>query len=433
MTKDYRNKKSQDKGKKKKNEVHVTEDELMTDEISEMNLSAVVTEANLVGNPREWWIDTGATRHICADSRMFSTYQKVENGDHLTMGNSSTSKVVGQGTVVLKMTSGKELTLKNVLHVPDIRKNLISGSLLSKNGFKLVFVSDKFVLTKNDVYVGKGYLTEGLFKFNVMTVMRGSANNNNKASTSAYIIESQNVWHGRLGHVNYDTMRKLINMELIPKLTIDNQHKCEACVEAKLSRTSFHSIERSSEPLELIHTDVCDMNIVQSRGGKKYFVTFIDDSTRFCYVYLLRSKDEAIESFIHYKNEVENQLGKRIKRIRSDRGGEYVSPFGEYCSNHGIIHETTAPYSPQQNGIAERKNRTLKEMMNAMLASFGIPQNLWGEALLSANYVLNKLPHKRLDKTPYELWKGHVPSYKYLKVWGCLAKVMVPKPKKVRI
>ena len=175
------------------------------------------------------------------------------------------------------------------------------------------------------------------------------------------------------------------------------------------------------------------MNIVQSRDGKKYFVTFIDDSTRFCYVYLLRSKDEAIESFIHYKNEVENQLGKRIKRIRSDRGGEYVSPFGEYCSNHGIIHETTAPYSPQQNGIAERKNRTLKEMMNAMLTSSGVPQNLWGEALFSANYVLNKLPHKRLDKTPYELWKGHVPSYKYLKVWGCLAKVMVPKPKKVRI
>ena len=148
MAKDCRNKKSQDKGKKKKNEAHVTEDELMTDEISEMNLSAVITEANLVGNPREWWIDTGATRHICADSRMFSTYQKVENGDHLTMGNSSTSKVVGQGTVVLKMTSGKELTLKNVLHVPNIRKNLISGSLLSKNGFKLVFVSDKFVLTK---------------------------------------------------------------------------------------------------------------------------------------------------------------------------------------------------------------------------------------------------------------------------------------------
>ena len=118
---------------------------------------------------------------------------------------------------------------------------------------------------------------------------------------------------------------------------------------------------------------------MQTRGGKKYVVTFIDDSPRFCYVYLLRSKDEAIESFIHYKNEVENQFHKKIKRIGSDRGGEYISPFGEYCSVHGIIHETTAPYSPQQNIIAEHKNRTLKEMMNAMLTSSGLPQNLWGK------------------------------------------------------
>ena len=188
-------------------------------------------------------------------------------------------------------------------------------------------------------------------------------------------------------------MRKLINIDFIAKFVIDSQHKCEACVEAKMHRTSFHSVERSSEILELVHTDVCDMNIVQTRGGKKYFVIFIDDSTRFCYVYLLRSKDEAIENFVHYKNEVENQLGKKIKRIMSDRGGEYVSPFGEYCSNRGIIHETTALYSSQQNGIVERKNRMLKEMMNAMLTSSGLPQNLWGEALLSANYILNKLTH----------------------------------------
>ena len=166
---------------------------------------------------------------------------------------------------------------------------------------------------------------------------------------------SQNIWHGRLGHVNYDTMRKLINMDLIPKFAIDSQHKCEACVEAKMHRTSFHSVERSSEPLELVHTNVCDMNIVQTRGGKKYFVTFIDDSTRFCYVYLLRSKAEAIESFVHYKNEVENQLGKKIKRIRSDRGGEYVSPFGEYCFVHGIIHEITILILLNKTGLLSAK------------------------------------------------------------------------------
>ena len=104
-----------------------------------------------------------------------------------------------------------------------------------------------------------------------------------------------------------------------------------------------------------------------------------------------------------------------------------------FCSQHGIIHQTTAPYSPQQNGVVERKNRTLKEMMNALLLSSGLPQYLWGEAILSTNYILNQIPHKKTNKSPYELWKGRRPSYKYLKVWGCLAKVTVPIPKKVKI
>ena len=119
--------------------------------------------------------------------------------------------------------------------------------------------------------------------------------------------------------------------------------------------------------------------------------------------------------------------------LRSDRGREYESPFVDLCAQHGIIHETTAPYSPQSNGVAERKNRTLKEMMNAMLISSGLPQYTWGEAILSTNYLLNKVPKKKVEKTPYELWKGMKPSYKYLRVWGCLAKVAVPPPKKVRI
>ncbi|XXG68848.1 hypothetical protein AAC387_Pa06g1848 [Persea americana] len=113
-----------------------------------INLSAMASKVNLIGNTREWWVDTRATRHVCSNKEMFSTYH-ASNGEQLFMGNSATSKVEGQGQVVLKMTSGKELTLNNVLHVPDIHKNLVSGLLLSKKGFKLVFESDKFVLTKS--------------------------------------------------------------------------------------------------------------------------------------------------------------------------------------------------------------------------------------------------------------------------------------------
>ena len=204
-------------------------------------------------------MDTGATRHVCSDKKMFSSYQTIDNGEQLFMGNSSSSKVEGQGKVVLKMTSGKELTLNDVLHVPEIRKNLVSGSLLSKKGFKLVFVSDNFILTKNGMYLGKGYMSNGLFKMNVMNVVPPIKNINKNSTSSAYMLESSNVWHGRLGHVNYDTLRRLINMECLPNFKIDSNHKCEICVESKLTRTSFQSIERSSEPLELIHSDICDL------------------------------------------------------------------------------------------------------------------------------------------------------------------------------
>ena len=127
----------------------------------------------------------------------------------------------------------------------------------------------------------------------------------------------------------------------------DKNHKYETCIEAKLTRSSFHSVDRSTEPLGLIHTDVCDLKYVQTPNANKYFITFIDDCTKYCYVYLLKSKDEALDKFILYKNEVENQLSKKIKVVRSDRGSEYESPFGGYCGEHGIIYQTTAPYSPQ--------------------------------------------------------------------------------------
>ncbi|GKB35736.1 retrovirus-related pol polyprotein from transposon TNT 1-94 [Tanacetum coccineum] len=337
------------------------------------DVCAMISEVNLVGtNNSGWWIDTGATRHVCADKSMFHSFRVVGNGQKLYMGNSATADIKGEGDVILKMTSEKELKLTNVLYVPEIRKNLVSGWLLNKFGFRLVFESDKFVLSKNQMYVGKGYAVDAMFKLNVMVVK----NDINKMNSSAYLIESSNVWHGRLGHVNFNSMRRLIKFNSIPNFHIDSKYKCETCVEAKLTRTSFKSVKRTTEPLDMIHTDICDLKSLPTKGGNKYFITFIDDCTKYCYVYLLKSKDEAIDKFVLYKTKVDNQLGKKIKVVRSDRGGEYVAPFAELCAKHGIRHEFTAPYSPQQNSIAERKNRTLKEMVTAMLISSGLSQDM---------------------------------------------------------
>ncbi|XP_070020492.1 uncharacterized protein [Nicotiana sylvestris] len=134
------------------------------------DLCAMLSECNLVGNPKEWSIDSGATRHVCAVTEAFATYSTAGPEEEISMGNNATAKIEGYGKIFLKMTSGKVLTLNNVLHVPTIRKNLVSISLLVKNGFKCVFVSDKVVVSKNEMYVGKGYLTEGLFKLNVMVI-----------------------------------------------------------------------------------------------------------------------------------------------------------------------------------------------------------------------------------------------------------------------
>jgi transposase InsO family protein len=169
------------------------------------------------------------------------------------------------------------------------------------------------------------------------------------------------------------------------------------------------------------------MNGILNRAGKKCFISFIDDATRYYQLYLVKTKDEALNCFKIYKAEVENYLERKIKRVRSDRGGEYLSnDFGEYCVEHGIIHETTTPYSPQSNGVAERKDRTLTDLVNAMYDSSGLSKSWWDEAILAACFILNRVPSAKGDITPYEGWKGRNPALRFLREWGYLAKVNVP-------
>ena len=171
---------------------------------------------------------------------MFATYEEAKD-ENIFMGNSSSSKVHGVGKVILKMTSEKELTLNNVLHVPEIRRNLVSWPMLSKNDFRMIFESDKFVLMKTGAFVERGYLCDGLFKMNVMTIIPKvvPSNVSNKISSSSYLLESFNLWHHRLGQVNYKSINKLVNKGLLPKLNFEQNSKCEVCIEAKIDQNSF--------------------------------------------------------------------------------------------------------------------------------------------------------------------------------------------------
>ncbi|XP_077231988.1 uncharacterized protein LOC143865549 [Tasmannia lanceolata] len=179
-------------------------------------LITVDFEVNMVFNVSDWWVDTGATIHVCCDRSAFVTYHQVDESEMLFMGNSSTAKVMGKWKVDLKLTSGKVLTLHQVLYVPEVRKNLISGYLLNKHGYKLVFEYDKFILTKGGMFVGKGYACGGLFKLNV------SINEINKISDfSAYIIETYDMWHvPKQWHEKFD------KVVLSNGFTINDSDKC---------------------------------------------------------------------------------------------------------------------------------------------------------------------------------------------------------------
>ena len=170
----------------------------------DVDLIVVVTNVYMVSNAKGWWVNTGATRHICGDGALFTIYEKTDVSEKLYMGNASAFLVVGKGKVLLKWTSRKILTLNDVCHVLEIRKNLVSGTLLNKNGFKLVFESDKFTLTKRGMYVGQGYLLDGMFKLNVLAQVPKNSDNKNKAF--AYIAELCDVWHSWLGHANYRSL-----------------------------------------------------------------------------------------------------------------------------------------------------------------------------------------------------------------------------------
>ncbi|KAJ0843621.1 putative RNA-directed DNA polymerase [Helianthus annuus] len=155
--------------KPKRERAHMVDEDGMPLVAMISDKTAMLDEVNAVTNtPKGWWIDTGATRHVCPDRSMFTTFKELAGDEKLYMGNAATADIKGEGTVILKWTSGKELTLSNVLYVPDLRKSLVSGWLLNKFGFRLVFESDQFVLTKRGTYVGKGYAQNGMFKLNVM-------------------------------------------------------------------------------------------------------------------------------------------------------------------------------------------------------------------------------------------------------------------------
>ncbi|RVX00946.1 Retrovirus-related Pol polyprotein from transposon TNT 1-94 [Vitis vinifera] len=245
----------------------------------------------------------------------------------------------------------------------------------------------------------------------------------------------------RLGHISIDRIKRLVNDGVLSTLDFTDFETCVDCIKGKQTNKSKRGATRSSTILEIIHTDICSLDM--DSHGQKYFISFIDDFSRYMYLYILHNKNEALEAFKVFKAEVEKQYDKQIKIVRSDRGGEYYGryledgqspgPFAKFLQEHGIVTQYTMLGSPDQNGVAERRNQTLLDMVRSMLSNSKLPKFLWTGAFKTAVYILNRVPTKVVLKTPFELLKGWKPSLRHMRVWGCSSEVRIYNPQEKKL
>src|SRR5277367_3733408 len=239
---------------------------------------------------------------------------------------------------------------------------------------------------------------------------------------------------GHLGEENIRKLAKMVNgMGIKSRTTVG---VCEACLEGKQHRQPSHQLAtRAKEPLELIHSDLCGPIDPTTHGRTNYYLLFTDDFTRMTRIYPLKKKSSAsvLERFREYKLEVEKQTGRVIKRLRTDGGGEYEKWMGIHLKGSGIIHEMTAPYSPDQNGVAERANRMIMERVKAIIAESKLDKRLWMDLAETVVYLKNRSPTIAVATTPYELWHGIRPNLSHLKIIGSTAYIHVPKEKRTKL
>ena len=382
--------------------------------VIEINISTYQTDS--------WVLDTGSGAHICSNMQVLTKSRMLKKGEvELRVGNGARVAALAIGTVSLALPSGMILELNKCYYVPAISRNIISISCLDMFGFEFKFKNSGCCFYLNDMYYGKALLHNGLYILDLDVPVYNIQTKRLKSND----LNPTLLWHCRLGHINEKRILKLLRDGLLDSFDFQSLDTCESCLLGKMTKAPFTGInERANDLLVLIHSDVCGPMSTIARGGFQYFITFTDDFSRFGYVYLMRHKSEAFERFKEFQNEVQNQLGKTIKAIRSDRGGEYLSQeFGDHLKKCGIVSQLTPPGTPQWNGVSERRNRTLLDMVRSMMSQSDLPLSFCGYALETAAFTLNRVPTKAVEKTPYEVWTGKRPSMSFLKIWGCEAYV----------
>nr|GEU54445.1 hypothetical protein [Tanacetum cinerariifolium] len=327
--------------------------------------------------PSKYWIyDIGCGTHICITTQGLRGSKKLKPGAlSLYVGDGHRAAVEAIGTYHLELPSELVIVLNNFHYAPSITRGVISVSRLFDDGFINRFDENIVIsVSKNNLVYFMAVPRYSIFEIDMYY------SNTNDSSIKKHI-------------------EKLQHDRLLNSIDIESLGKCVSCMSEKMARKPYsHQVERAKYLLGLIHTDVCGLFRIMSRQGANYFVTFTDGFSHYGYVYLLKHKHEVFEIFKVFQKKVENQLGKTIKSLRSDRGGEYMSQeFLDHLKKHEIISHRTPPYTPQHNGVSERRNRTLLDMVRSMMSQTTLRKSFWDYALKTVARILNMIPTKKRD------------------------------------
>ena len=392
-----------------------------------------------------WVIDSGASNYMVPlDRSCFTDYSTDLPGPITIKGINGNTKVLGIGTIKLSSPNGGELVLRDVLHAPGLPYSLLSLGRLMIAGNKITF-NDPYCIIENNTgfYIKSKFepsfgATSSLFRFRVDFPVAES----NLATTEDQIA----LWHARVGHVATSGLPHIAKVTIVPESfktaisgAFPNPGICEPCLEGKQTRLPYPPSENGPTfPLEVIHTDSCYVPVPSIKGYKN-FATFTDQLTRMSFVFYLRDKKPSTvrEVFEKFKERVELHFyskGYKIQAVRMDGGSEYKATLKALLIEKGIECDITTHYSPESNGISERLNRTLLDMARTMLFGANLPNKLWTEAVSTAVYLKNRLPHSSLrgDITPHEMWFGTKPTLSHLRVFGCAAHTHIPEERRIK-
>ncbi|KAJ3489198.1 hypothetical protein NLJ89_g11551 [Agrocybe chaxingu] len=386
------------------------------------SFAGAVIEASDVPKPQCELYDSGASRHMTPFRDRLINYIPID-ARPITAADKRIFHAVGKGDLRIQIPNGKTTTvilLRDVLYAPSMGLTIVSISRIAAAGCAALFRSNFCrIFDSKDRRIGHIHISpNGLYR-----VEHGEVASS--ASTTTMTVEDL---HQRMGHISHDAARKLVKQGLVTGVVLEGDdgrlRTCESCEYAKATRKRIRK-EREEPRAESfgdeIHSDLWGPARTETIRKKQYYVSFTDDATRYTSIALLRHKDEAFDAYREFEAWAEMQHNAKIKRLRSDRGGEYTSDeFDAHLKAKGTERRLTTHDTPEHNGVAEALNRRLLEKVRAMLHESGLPRFLWGDAIMHAVWLKNRTSTRALDNmTPYEALTGKKPDLANLPEWGC--------------